>query len=64
MTITKEQSNEMLEAATPLINWMKQNCHPHCLAMVDSSQVELFEGVARVGLGQREFPLTRDDGDS
>lgn len=46
MTITQEQSEQMLEAAKPLIKWMNENCHPHCKATVDQNTIELTEGLA------------------
>jgi hypothetical protein len=46
MTVTKEQSAEMLEAAKPLIKWMNENCHPHTTAIVTAVDIELMEGVA------------------
>lgn len=46
MTITKEQAEDMLKAATPLIEWMKNNCHPHCVAVVDLESIHLTEGIA------------------
>lgn len=47
MIITKQQADEMMEAAKPLMLWMANNCHPHCEARVDGVSVELFEGAAR-----------------
>jgi hypothetical protein len=44
--LTKKQHDSMLLAAKPLIQWINQNCHPHCVAQVDSTVVELLEGVA------------------
>lgn len=46
MTITQQQTEEMLEAAKPLIKWINENCHPHCIAQVDSTKIELLEGLA------------------
>jgi hypothetical protein len=46
MTITKEQSEQMLQAAKPLIQWINENCHPHTKITVDQTSVELMEGVA------------------
>lgn len=46
MTLTKEQQQAMLEAAKPLISWLNANCHPHCAAHVDSTTIELMEGIA------------------
>jgi hypothetical protein len=48
MTITEEQQKQMLEAAKPLVAWMRDNCHPHCDVVVDSSgSAELTECVSR-----------------
>ena len=46
MTITKEQQEQMLEAAKPLIKWMNENCHPHFEAKVDCNTIVLTEGIA------------------
>jgi len=46
MPITKEQQQEMLEAAKPLMKWMNENCHPHCKMIVGQMHMELLEGVA------------------
>ena len=46
MTITKEQLDAMLIAAKPLMQWLRDNCHPHCTASVDICSVELNEGIA------------------
>ena len=46
MNITREQHEEMLEAAKPLIKWMNENFHPHCKAIVDQNTIELMEGIA------------------
>lgn len=46
MTLTKEQQDQMLEAAKPLIKWMNDNCHPHCECKVDQTSVHLLEGIA------------------
>jgi len=53
MTITKEQQEQMLEAAKPLIKWMNQNCHPHQTIRVELDSVELTESIARTPL----FPI-------
>ena len=46
MILTNKQTDEMLEAAKPLIKWINENGHPHCTALVDTNSVELTEGVA------------------
>jgi hypothetical protein len=48
MTITQHQSEQMLEAAKPLIKWLNENCHPHCAVHVDQRSAELVEAVAMV----------------
>ena len=45
MTKTKEELNEMLEAAKPLMKLISFNCHPHCHVVVDNLSVELHESV-------------------
>jgi len=46
MILTKEQVDEMLLVSRPLIQWIAENCHPHCFALVDSVTVQLVEGIA------------------
>jgi hypothetical protein len=46
MTLTDKQYDEMLEAAKPLMTWIRENGHPHCVVTVDTTFVELLEGVA------------------
>ena len=47
MKLTRKELIEMLNAAKPLINWINDNCHPHCRALVDNESVELLEGIAK-----------------
>lgn len=56
MILTKEQAEEMLEAAKPLIKWMSDNCHPHCDAKVASVDVQLNEGIAN----RRTYEFIKD----
>ena len=46
MTLNHEQTQQMLEAAKPLIKWLNENAHPHCFVQVDQTRVELAEGIA------------------
>jgi len=32
------------EAALPLMQWLNDNCHPHCTVIVDSERAEFMEG--------------------
>ena len=47
MTLTKEQTKEMLEAAKPLMLWISK-CYPYCAATVEVNSVKLTESIARV----------------
>jgi len=46
MIFTKEQLKSLRESALPLMQWLVDNCHPHCTAIIDSERVELLEGLA------------------
>jgi hypothetical protein len=46
MKITKQQIESLRKAAMPLMQWLHDNCHPHCTALVDNERVELVEGLA------------------
>jgi hypothetical protein len=46
MIISLEQLSSFSTSAQPLIQWLKDNCHPHCKAIVDSERAELVEGIA------------------
>jgi len=48
MKITEAQLQEILEVARPLMDWLKENTHPHCKVIVDSEFAELVEGIAGV----------------
>jgi len=48
MILTKEQLTELETAAQPLMDWMKENLHPHTTAIVDGYHCELLEGLAQV----------------
>ena len=39
---------ELLEAAKPLIKYLNDNHHPHCMVIVGCNSAELVEGVSRV----------------
>ena len=46
MILTSKQLVTLKEAAMPLMQWINDNCHPHCTAVVDSEHIELLEGLA------------------
>jgi len=46
MILTDQQLKTLREAAIPLMQWLNDNCHPHCTAIMDSEHVELLEGLA------------------
>lgn len=45
------------EASYPLMKWMSENVHPHCLVVLDSERAELVEGrtVAQRRLMEKEL---------
>ena len=49
MKITLDQIETLREAALPLIQWLNDNCHPHCTIIVNSERIELVEGLATAG---------------
>lgn len=51
MTLTKDQIYAAQKAAQPLAKWLAENCHPHVTAIVDSTRLEIAEGIATVALG-------------
>lgn len=48
MILSEEQRAELLEVAKPLIEWLNNNCHPHCEVTVTPISAELVECVANV----------------
>lgn len=48
MTLSKEQCESFNLAAAPLMQWLRENCHPHVTAIVDSERAECLEGLAAV----------------
>lgn len=48
MKLTEEQITSFREAAMSLMQWLNENCHPHCTAIVDSERAEVMEGLAAV----------------
>jgi hypothetical protein len=48
MVLQKEKIAEFRLVAKPLMDWLEQNCHPHCTAIVESDRAELVEAVCVV----------------
>jgi len=48
MTITQDQLKQLGEAAKPLLEFLAENCHPHCSVIVTGQRVELVEGLASI----------------
>ena len=49
MTINEAQRQEMLIAAKPLMEWLNNNCHPHCEVVVGVCTVAVQEVLATNG---------------
>lgn len=47
-TLTEQQLAELTRAAMPLMQWLKDNGHPHVTAIVDSVRTEVVEGLVVV----------------
>lgn len=43
-----EKLRGLREAARPLMEYLQQNHHPHCSAVVDTVRVEILEGQVQV----------------
>lgn len=46
MIISKEQQEELKEAAKPLVKFLCDNFHPHVMVVVEPHNIELLEGVS------------------
>ncbi len=55
MKITLNQIETLREAVLPLMQWLNDNCHPHCTVMVNSERIELVEGLATAGRLDDQF---------
>jgi len=50
MVLTEAQIEEMKKAATPLVKWLNENCHPHVTVEVTLTGAEASEGLASVSI--------------
>lgn len=48
MILTKEQIEQLEEAAKPLIKFLAENFHPHVKVIVEDDGAEILEGSATV----------------
>ena len=46
MEMTEAKRQQFMTAAKPLMEWLRQNCHPHMTVIVDAEIAELVEGQA------------------
>jgi hypothetical protein len=53
MNLTEIQQAELEKIVRLLQEWMNKNCHPHVVAIVDSENMELMEGITTVQRTQR-----------
>jgi hypothetical protein len=47
--LNEDERKEFREITTPLIKWIHTHCHPHCIAVVDCTTSQLFEGLCSTG---------------
>lgn len=52
MIISKEQRDQLLEAAKPLMKFLADNFNPHTKVIVENNLAELFSGSASVGTNE------------
>ena len=45
-----ETRKEFEQLMTPVLEWVKSNCHPHTTILIDRNSAELLEGVAVVSV--------------
>ena len=57
MKFTLDEIETLREAALPIMQWLNDNCHPHCTVIVDSERIELVEGLATA----RRKPIQEDE---
>lgn len=50
--MTEEIRKELLEKAKPLVEFLRENFHPHCKIIIDDEYVELVGGIT---CGRFEF---------
>ena len=48
MIMTHTQQMDMQETARPLMQWLRDNCHPHVRIIVEQYTAEVTETLARV----------------
>lgn len=46
MQLTDEQRAQFRSLATPLIQFLRDNCHPHVTVIIDNQSAELLEGIS------------------
>ena len=52
MVLTREQIASLTAASRPLIEWLNENCHPHCEVNVTTTGATATEGLAHVVASQ------------
>jgi hypothetical protein len=48
MELTDENLAELDALTKPLMQWLRDNCHPHVTAIVDSEKTVFMEGITTV----------------
>ena len=54
MFLNKQQTEDLEEAAKPLMAFLKKHVHPHCCVLVDSESANIMESLATVRPGTAE----------
>jgi hypothetical protein len=51
MILTKDQTEQLLEASKPLMKFLAENFHPHVIVLVENDNAQIVECSARVQCG-------------
>jgi hypothetical protein len=53
MNLSEKQQSEFEQLSKQLIKWLCENCHPHCLIIIEPTSAELLEG--QISIANSEF---------
>ena len=62
----ENKQEEFRVLAMALIEFLKENCHPHCTVILDLNRAELLEGMVAVSprsIARSKIRLVEKDGD-
>lgn len=48
MILSLQQMNELERLSKPLLEWINDNCHPHCKIIIEPARIEVWEGIVSI----------------